>query len=124
MIDRGERLVSDCEALLRNRRVVASLLHGDLWGGNAAGLADGSPAIFDPAVYVGDREADVAMTELFGFPPGFMAAYRADWNLEDGYTVRRDLYNLYHLLNHANLFAGAYVEQATRCIEKLLAEIA
>ena len=124
MIDRGERLVSDCEALLRNRRVVASLLHGDLWGGNAAGLADGSPAIFDPAVYVGDREADVAMTELFGFPPGFMAAYRADWNLEDGYTVRRDLYNLYHLLNHSNLFAGAYVEQATRSIEKLLAEIA
>ncbi len=125
MIDRGERLAADCGALIGNRRVAGSLLHGDLWGGNAAALEGGAAALFDPAVYVGDREADVAMTELFGgFPADFLAAYRADWNLDDGYTVRRDLYNLYHVLNHANLFAGAYVRQAERSIAKLLAEIA
>jgi protein-ribulosamine 3-kinase len=124
MIDRGERLVADCEVFFRNYRPAKSLLHGDLWGGNAAALADGTPVVFDPAVYVGDREADVAMTELFGgFPRGFAAAYRAAWALDDGYTVRRGLYNIYHVLNHANLFAGGYVAQAQQAIERLLAEI-
>lgn len=124
MIDRGERLAADCAALFRNHVPERSLLHGDLWAGNAAAFPDGTPAVFDPAVYVGDREADVAMTELFGgFPPDFLAAYRAHWALSDGYTVRRDLYNLYHVLNHANLFAGGYVRQATHSIEALLAEI-
>ena len=125
MIDRGERLAADCEVFFRTYRPSRSLLHGDLWGGNAAALADGTPAVFDPAVYVGDREADIAMTELFGgFPPEFSAAYRSHWPLDDGYTVRRDLYNLYHVLNHANLFAGDYVRQAERSIERLLSEIA
>jgi fructosamine-3-kinase len=125
MIDRGERLVADCEAFFGGYRADKSLLHGDLWSGNAAALANGSPVIFDPAVYVGDREADVAMTELFGgFAPDFASAYREAWPLDDGYRVRRDLYNLYHLLNHANLFAGGYVAQAGRAIERLLAEIA
>lgn len=125
MIDRGERLAADCEVFFRGYSAGKSLLHGDLWGGNAAALADGSPVVFDPAVHVGDREADVAMTELFGgFPPDFGSAYREAWPLDDGYRVRRDLYNLYHVLNHANLFAGGYVEQARRAIERLLAEIA
>ena len=125
MIDRGERLAADCEALLRNHQVHPSLLHGDLWGGNAAALADGTAVVFDPAVYAGDREADIAMTELFGgFPRDFLSAYRVHWPLDEGYTVRRDLYNLYHVLNHANLFAGGYVRQAGDAIEKLLAEIA
>ena len=124
MIDRGERLASDFAALLVGHRVEKSLLHGDLWSGNVAALEGEVPALFDPAVYVGDREADLAMTELFGgFPPGFMAAYRSDWNLDDGYTTRRDLYNLYHLLNHANLFAGDYVRRAGQSVERLLAEI-
>jgi fructosamine-3-kinase len=80
--------------------------------------------VFDPAVYVGDREADLAMTELFdGFPKDFEAAYRAAFALDDGYAVRRDLYNVYHLLNHANLFAGGYVRQAEQSIERLLSEI-
>lgn len=123
MIDRGERLLADCEMLLRGHKLVPSLLHGDLWAGNASALADGTPALFDPAVYVGDREADIAMTELFGgFPKDFAAAYRNAWPLTDGYPVRRDFYNLYHVLNHANLFAGDYVRQAERAIEKLLAE--
>jgi fructosamine-3-kinase len=125
MIDRGERLVSDCEAFFTNYAPARSLLHGDLWSGNAAALGDGTPVVFDPAVYVGDREADLAMTELFGgFPGELLAAYRAAWTLDDGYTVRRDLYNLYHVLNHANLFAGSYVRQAERAIERVLAEIA
>ena len=124
MIDRGERLAADIQAFFRNHRPAPSLLHGDLWGGNASALSDGTPVVFDPAVYVGDREADLAMTELFGgFPADFQAAYRAAAPLDDGYRVRRDLYNLYHVLNHANLFAGGYVAQAAEAIGRLLAEI-
>jgi fructosamine-3-kinase len=124
MIDRGERLLADCEAFFRAHKPVPSLLHGDLWSGNAAALGDGTPVVFDPAVYCGDREADLAMTELFGgFPKDFQAAYRAAWPLDEGYAVRRDFYNLYHVLNHANLFAGGYVQQGARLIERLLAEI-
>jgi fructosamine-3-kinase len=124
MIDRGERLLADCEAFFRTHRPEPSLLHGDLWGGNASALGDGTPVVFDPAVYCGDREADLAMTELFGgFPRDFHAAYRAAWPLDEGYAVRRDFYNLYHVLNHANLFSGGYVEQSARLIERLVAEI-
>jgi fructosamine-3-kinase len=124
MIDRGERLLADCDALFRAHRAQASLLHGDLWSGNAASLAGDEPVVFDPAVYAGDREADVAMTELFGgFPSQFMSAYRGEWPLDEGYAVRRTFYNLYHLLNHANLFAGGYVRQSADAIEQLLSEI-
>ena len=124
MISRGERLLADCEAFFRIHEPTKSLLHGDLWGGNASRLADGTPVVFDPAVYVGDREADLAMTELFGgFPAEFHAAYRNAWPLDDGYRVRRDFYNLYHVLNHANIFSGDYVRQSEHSIEKLLAEI-
>jgi fructosamine-3-kinase len=124
LIDRGERLAADCAAFFAGYRPVPSLLHGDLWGGNAAGIAGGEACVFDPAVYVGDRETDLAMMELFGgFPRDTLVAYRTDFPLDDGYTVRRDLYNLYHVLNHANLFAGGYVSQAAQSIERLLAEI-
>ncbi|HET6264695.1 MAG TPA: fructosamine kinase family protein [Usitatibacter sp.] len=124
MIDRGERLAADCEAFFGNYVPAKSLLHGDLWNGNAAAIEGRAPVVFDPAVYVGDREADLAMTELFGgFPGDFIAAYRAAWALDDGYSVRRDFYNLYHVLNHANLFAGGYVLRAQQSIEQLLAEI-
>jgi fructosamine-3-kinase len=123
LIDRGERLAADCGAFFRGHHPAASLLHGDLWGGNAS-AAHGTPVVFDPAVYAGDREADLAMTELFGgFPRETLAAYRDDFPLDDGYTVRRDLYNVYHILNHANLFGGGYVRQAAQCVEGLLAEI-
>ncbi len=98
-----------------------SLLHGDLWGGNHAYLADGTPAIFDSATYYGDRECDLAMTELFGgYPADFYVAYRTAWPLDKGYEIRRDLYNLYQILNHANLFGGGYVRQAEQMIRKLL----
>ena len=95
-----------------------------MWSGNAGFLADGTPVIYDPAVYYGDREADLAMSELFGgFAPEFRAAYREAWPLDSGYGVRRDLYNLYHVLNHVNLFGAGYVAQAQGLIRRLLAEI-
>jgi fructosamine-3-kinase len=122
--EKGEQLAEKLAAFFVGRRPQPSLLHGDLWHGNAAALADGSPVIFDPAAYYGDREADLAMTELFGgFPEAFYAAYREAWPLEDGYETRKTLYNLYHILNHLNLFGRGYLGQAGRMIERLLAEL-
>ncbi len=120
----GARLLAGFAGLFDGYRPQPSLLHGDLWGGNHAYLADGQPVIFDPAVYFGDREADLAMTELFGgFGAGFQAAYRAAWPLDAGYAVRRTLYNLYHVLNHLNLFGGGYHDQALGMMRRLLAEL-
>lgn len=120
----GERLLADLAAFFTGYTPTPSLLHGDLWGGNHAYLADGSPVLFDPAVYVGDRECDLAMTRLFGgFAPEFHAAYQASWPLDSGFAVRGTLYNLYHVLNHANLFGGGYVAQAERMAARLVAEI-
>ncbi len=97
------------------------MLHGDLWSGNYAYLATGGPVIFDPAVYYGDREAELAMTELFGgFGSEFYAAYNAAWPLDDGYARRKTLYQLYHVLNHFNLFGGAYLTRALGMIDTLL----
>jgi protein-ribulosamine 3-kinase len=118
----GTRLLDALPALLQGHDPAPSLVHGDLWSGNVAGLRDGTPAIFDPAVYVGDREADLAMTELFGgFAPAFHAAYRDAWPLPAGYALRRTLYNLYHVLNHLNLFGEGYLAQAKRDLDILLA---
>ena len=97
----------------------ASLLHGDLWGGNW-GCSGGQPVIFDPAVYYGDREMDIAMTKLFGgFGAEFYAAYESSWPLQDGHQERQHLYQLYHVLNHLNLFGSAYLGHAVRLLEKL-----
>jgi len=124
LASRGARLAERLGDFFAGYRPVASLLHGDLWAGNYGVLKNGEPVIFDPAVYCGDREADVAMTELFGgFGPQFYAAYRDAWPLDPGYAVRKELYNLYHVLNHANLFGGSYVAQATRLIDRLLSEV-
>ncbi len=120
----GESLRAHLDALFDGYTPLPSLLHGDLWGGNHGYLADGEPVIFDPAVYVGDRECDLAMSELFGgFAPAFHAAYREAWPLDAGYAVRKTLYNLYHILNHANLFGGGYAAQAARMTAQLLAQI-
>lgn len=120
---KGERLAHRLDRLLGGHRPAASLLHGDLWAGNAAATG-GEPVIFDPAVYFGDRETDLAMTELFGgFPTVFYDAYREAWPLDPGYAVRRVLYNLYHVLNHVNLFGGGYLGQAERMLDRLLAEV-
>ena len=89
----------------------ASLLHGDLWSGNVMCGSEGKAMLIDPATYVGHREADLAMTELFGgFPENFYEAYKESFPLQPGYEERRDLYNLYQLLNHLNLFGPTYLE--------------
>ncbi len=120
----GEGLLNGLGAFFEHYRPAASLLHGDLWGGNAGALATGEPVVFDPAVYYGDREADIAMTELFGgFGPDFRAAYEALWPLDSGFRIRRDLYNLYHVLNHLNLFGSGYLHQAEGLLRRLLAEL-
>jgi fructosamine-3-kinase len=121
----GARLLAGIEGFFRGYAPVASLLHGDLWAGNASADASGVPVIFDPAVYYGDREADIAMTELFGgFGRGFYDAYSGAWPLDAGYGVRRTLYNLYHVVNHLNLFGGGYLSQAEHMTRELLAELA
>jgi fructosamine-3-kinase len=107
--------------LLADRDPQPSLIHGDLWSGNAAVTADGEPVILDPATYYGDREADIAMTELFGgFPSAFYRGYNEAWALDEGYQRRKTLYNLYHVINHFNLFGGGYGSQAERMIRQLV----
>ncbi|MBK1726173.1 fructosamine kinase family protein [Halorhodospira neutriphila] len=124
LIDAGERLAEGLADLLAGHRPAPSLLHGDLWGGNAAFAGDGAPVIYDPATYYGDRETDLAMAELFGgFPAPFHEGYDAVWPREAGYRTRRELYQLYHVLNHFNLFGGMYRSSAQRLIDRLLAEL-
>lgn len=118
----GEQLLTRFDTLI-DHAPMPSLLHGDLWGGNMAFDDAGAPVIYDPATYYGDREAELAMTELFGgFSADFYAAYREAWPLSSGYRVRKTLYNLYHILNHLNLFGGGYGAQAEHMMQSLLAE--
>lgn len=120
----GEALLSCIESFFEAYAPVPSLLHGDLWSGNAAADTAGAPVIYDPAVYYGDREADVAMTELFGgYAKSFYSAYREAFPLDPGYETRRDLYNLYHVLNHLNLFGRSYLGQAQRLLETLVGRV-
>lgn len=120
----GRRLLGLLPQFFAAYTPTPSLLHGDLWSGNWAEDRHGRPVVFDPAVYYGDREADVAMTELFGgFGPEFYAAYRDEYPLDPGYRTRRSLYNLYHVLNHLNLFGGGYLSQAQQLIQALLADL-
>ena len=106
--------------ILENHKPQPVMLHGDLWNGNAGFTAEG-PVIFDPAVYYGDREADLAMTELFGgFPADFYSSYEKHFPLDAGYETRKHLYNLYHLLNHLNLFGGSYLGQVKATLGLLL----
>lgn len=121
---KGEELMERFPLLFTDYLPKPSLLHGDLWSGNYAFRSDGAPVIFDPAVYYGDRETDIAMTELFGgFGSDFYAAYNEVWPLDAGYNVRKTLYNLYHILNHFNLFGGGYAAQAEGMTDRLLAEL-
>ena len=123
LIDGGERLLAELAAFFPGYIPQPSLLHGDLWSGNY-GFTKGLPIIFDPAVYYGDRETDIAMTELFGgFPESFYTAYHAAWPLDPGYSSRKLLYQLYHLLNHFNLFGDDYARRSHSVINRLLSEL-
>jgi fructosamine-3-kinase len=119
----GERLLLALPDLLGNHSPEASLLHGDLWAGNHA-AAGGEPAVFDPAVHYGDRECDLAMTRLFGgYGQAFYRAYETAWPLPPGHANRLPLYQLYHVLNHLNLFGGAYASRALRTMRDLLVQV-
>lgn len=122
VLELGERLL-EALPLLLDQSPRPSLLHGDLWSGNLAFDSGGEPVVYDPACYFGDADADLAMTELFGgFDRAFYEAYRGCRPAAPGYPLRRDLYNLYHVLNHLKLFGGGYLQQSIRLLERLLAE--
>ncbi len=119
--DRDE-LMSAIPRLLEGHDPRSVLLHGDLWSGNAAMTPAGEPVILDPATYYGDAETDLAMTELFGrFPEAFYRAYDAVMPIDKGYRQRKVLYNLYHILNHFNLFGSSYERQANQMMRQILA---
>jgi fructosamine-3-kinase len=117
----ADDLLNAIPELLAGHEVHPSLVHGDLWGGNAGFTVEGEPIIFDPATYFGDREVDIAMTEVFGgFPAAFYQGYNEAFPLDNGYEKRKTLYNLYHILNHFNLFGGGYGSQANGMIGRIL----
>lgn len=116
-----DRLLERLEELLAGTEEDGpSLLHGDLWSGNVYPGAGGEPVLIDPSVYRGHREVDLAMSQLFGgFPPGFLRAYDEAWPLDDAYEqVRRDVYQLYYLLVHVNLFGASYVERSVEAARR------
>jgi fructosamine-3-kinase len=119
--EQGRELLERLDDFFIDHEPQPSLLHGDLWGGNFGVDASGTPVIFDPAVYYGDREADLAMTRLFGgFSASFYSAYEAAWPPADGARERVTLYNLYHVLNHLSVFGSGYQAQAESMIAQLL----
>lgn len=121
--NKGQQLIEHLPYFFKDYRPKPALLHGDLWGGNAAADPNGNPIIYDPACYYGDRETDIAMTELFGgFDQAFYDSYNATFPLDSGYSSRKILYNLYHILNHVNLFGRSYVNQADNMLDQLLAQ--
>jgi fructosamine-3-kinase len=120
----GYRLAESLAGFFSHYSPHPALLHGDLWSGNAAMTSLSQPVIYDPACYYGDRETDIAMTELFGgFSADFYAAYNENYPLHSDYPIRKTLYNLYHILNHLNLFGEGYLHQAQTMIDSLLSEI-
>lgn len=105
---------------LNQREVIPTLVHGDLWGGNASSLMDGRGTVYDPASWWADAEVDLAMTHLFGgFQQHFYRSYDAVLPPKPGVEERLEIYNLYHLLNHANLFGGGYINQSRACLQGL-----
>lgn len=116
-----EHIIDVCHDILLHHQVTPCLVHGDLWQGNVRFSNEG-PFIFDPASYYGDREVDLAMTELFGqLPSAFYRGYQAAYPIEKDYDKRKHVYNFYHILNHANLFGGVYIEQSKANLARILA---
>ena len=108
-------------AYFNNHQPVPALVHGDLWQGNYGFNRAGKPLLYDPACYYGDHEVDLAMLELFADPgKDFFVNYKKIHNVEVGYKFRKKIYNLYHILNHANLFGGSYLAQSYSRISELI----
>lgn len=121
---RRSRFIDATRKFLDNCEVEPSLLHGDLWSGNVSFDRDGEPVTYDPAAYFGDRETDIAFTHMFGgFSPAFYQTYRETFPEPEEISIRHRIYNLYHLLNHFNLFGGGYGDQAGESIRKTLKEL-
>jgi fructosamine-3-kinase len=119
LLEEGARVSKNLEPLFDGYEPQPSLLHGDLWGGNWSSV-NGAPVIFDPAVHCGDRESDLAMTRLFGgFGREFYRAYHEEWPLAAGHEKRAGLYQLYHVLNHLNMFGRSYLARALALIRQL-----
>lgn len=117
------KMENKIEEILKDDGSAPSLLHGDLWNGNYMATKEGEVALIDPAVYYGHREADLAMTTLFGgFPSDFYTAYHATYPLNDGWQFREGIYHLYHILNHLNLFGRGYYDQVIALIKKYVHE--
>ena len=114
-------LLENLSAFFADYSPPPALLHGDLWGGNASCDKRGTPFLYDPASYYGDRETDLAFTYMFGgFSNAFYQAYDSVYPLDPGFKIRKILYNLYHELNHYNLFGGGYASSAQSSIQQLL----
>jgi fructosamine-3-kinase len=114
-----DTIVEKVRQRLQGYQPTPSLLHGDLWRGNV-GFSANAAWLFDPACYYGDRETDIAYSQLFGrLPEPFYAYYQELLPLDTDFEQRKELYNLYHILNHANLFRGAYLVQAQQLIKQL-----
>jgi protein-ribulosamine 3-kinase len=122
--DGAQKLLESIESFFSDYSPHPSLLHGDLWGGNASCDSSGVPFLYDPASYYGDREADLAFTYMFGgFSSSFYDAYNQEYPLNSGFPQRKTLYNLYHELNHFNLFGGGYASSAQSSIDQLLSQL-
>ncbi len=116
-----DHIAQVCHDALLHHHATPCLVHGDLWQGNT-GFTKEQAMIFDPACYYGDREVDIAMSELFGhFPEDFYRGYQAEYPLNKGYEQRKLVYNFYHILNHANIFGGIYLEQAKATLARIMA---
>jgi fructosamine-3-kinase len=124
IFDGEETLINNLEFFFHDYSPHPSLLHGDLWGGNTGYTQEGAPFIFDPASYYGDRETDLAFTYMFGgFNSSFYQGYEETFPLHSGFSIRKILYNLYHELNHFNLFGGGYADSAQSSINQLIPKL-
>lgn len=124
LMEKGSKLCLSMHLLFEDVKgqITPSLLHGDLWSGNISGV-DGEPALFDPACYYGHHEAEFGMSWCAGLGPNFWDAYHEVIPRQPGFAARQKLYQLYHYLNHYNLFGGGYYNMAELLLNDLLREL-